>query len=223
MKKFLLRFSVFLITFAVALTVAGRMLNKDHDNMTMEMAEATLPVICMLWGEQEYNPLYGYVSYADPGAQRDQITILGENRRVGFVIRPYGRTVSKITAQVRSGDGTRLIENLEVTEYKVENDSIRAELALKDLIEKKQEYVISIGLFLDDWQEVWYHTRAIWDEESLVGEQLAFVLDFHNTLYHREEAKSLVKYLESNSKLEDNRSFHQVNIHSSFKQITWEI
>ena len=221
MKKFLLRFSVFLITFAVALMVAGRMLNKDHDNMTMEMAEATLPVICMLWGEQEYNPLYGYVSYADPGAQRDQITILGENRRVGFVIRPYGRTVSKITAQVRSGDGTRLIENLEITEYKVENDSIRAELALKDLIEKKQEYVISIGLFLDDWQEVWYHTRAIWDEESLIGEQLAFVLDFHKTLYHREEAKSLVKYLESNSKLEDNRSFHQVNIHSSFKQITW--
>ena len=34
-------------------------------------------------------------------------------------------------------------------------------------------------------------------------------------------AKELTKYLEPNSKLTDNGTFHKVNIHSSFQQITW--
>ncbi|MBO4750130.1 MAG: hypothetical protein J5546_07410, partial [Lachnospiraceae bacterium] len=221
MKKFLLRSTVFLLAFVITLVVASRFLNKDRDNLTMEMAHATLPVLCMLWGETEYNPLYGYVTPMDPAAQRDQITILGANRSTEFLIRTYGRTVTKISAQVRSGDGKRLIETIELEQFKEQGNEIRTELALKDLIEKGEEYVISICLSLDDWQEVWYHTRAIWDPDSLVGEELAFVKEFHETLYHREEAKNLVKYLESNSKLQSNDSFHYVNIHSSFKQITW--
>ena len=221
MKKFLIRFAAFLLAFVVTLVVASRMLNKDRDNLTMEMARASYPVITMLWGNVDYNPLYGYSAAMDPAWQRDSITILGENRKTSFKVKTYGRDVTAITAQVRSGDGTRLIENLEIKGYEEKKGEITAELALKDLIEKNQEYVVSIGLTLDGWQEVWYHTRAIWDEESLVGEELAFVREFHETLYHREEAKALVKYLESNSKLEDNRSFHKVNIHSSFKQITW--
>ena len=221
MKRFLIRSTVFVLTFVITWVVAGKMLNKDHDNMTMEMARATLPVITMLWENQEYNPLCGYVVPMDPAGQRDGITILGKNRATEFRIRTYGRGVTKITAQVRNSDGTRLIENLEITDYQREQDVIQAQLALKDLIEKGQEYVITIGLTLDDWQEVYYYTRVIWDEESLVGGQLAFVRSFHETLYHREEARSLTKYLESNSKLESNKSFHKVNIHSSFKQVTW--
>ena len=221
MKRFLIRCTVFVLTFVITWVVAGKLLNKDHDNMTMEMARATLPVITMLWGTQEYNPLCGYVVPMDPAMQRDGITILGENRATEFRIFTYGRGVTKITAQVRNSDGTRLIENLEITDYQRDQGTIQARLALKDLIEKGQEYVITIGLTLDDWQEVYYYTRAIWDEESLIGEQLSFVRSFHETLYHREEAKALTKYLESNSRLESNKTFHKVNIHSSFKQVTW--
>jgi hypothetical protein len=221
MKRFLIRCTVFVLTFVITWVVAGKLLNKDHDNMTMEMARATLPVITMLWETQEYNPLCGYVVPMDPAMQRDGITILGENRATEFRIFTYGRGVTKITAQVRNSDGTRLIENLEITDYQRDQGTIQARLALKDLIEKGQEYVITIGLTLDDWQEVYYYTRAIWDEESLIGEQLSFVRSFHETLYHREEAKALTKYLESNSRLESNKTFHKVNIHSSFKQVTW--
>lgn len=221
MKKFLIRSTVFLLTFVVTLMVASRLLNKDRDNLTMEMGRATLPVITMLWNGMEYNPIYGCTSSVNPAFLRDQITILGENRKASFKIRTYGRNVTGIGAQVRSGDGARLIETIVIDQYDVQNGEIQAELALKDLIEPGQEYVISIELEMDGWQQAWYHARAVWDAESLVGEQLKFVADFHEKLYHREEAKALVKYLESNSKLESNTSFHKVNIHSSFKQITW--
>ncbi|MBQ2100603.1 MAG: hypothetical protein II477_05960, partial [Lachnospiraceae bacterium] len=221
MKRVILRVSVFVLTFVAALMVASKYLNEDHDNLTMEVGDATLPVITMLWQGEPYNPLHGLTSEVDPASFREQITLLGEGRATDFVIRPYGRIVSKITAQVRSGDGTRLIENIEIADKAQSGDEIQAQLVLKDLIEKNTEYVVTIGLLLDGWQEVSYVTRVIWDEESLFAGELAFVKDFHEKLYHREAAKVLAKYLEPNSKLEDNRSFHKVNIHSSFKQVTW--
>lgn len=221
MKRVILRVSVFVLTFVAALMVASKYLNEDHDNLTMEVGDATLPVITMLWQGEPYNPLHGLTSEVDPASFREQITLLGEGRATDFVIRPYGRIVSKITAQVRSGDGTRLIENIEIADKAQSGDEIQAQLVLKDLIEKNTEYVVTIDLLLDGWQKVSYVTRVIWDEESLFAGELAFVKDFHEKLYHREAAKVLAKYLEPNSKLEDNRSFHKVNIHSSFKQVTW--
>ena len=221
MKKFLLRSAVFIITFAVTLVVASRVLNKNQDNMTMEMGRATLPVITMLFGETAYNPLYGHVRPMDPAAQREQITILTENRKTNFNIRTYGRNVTKITYQVRSGDGERLIENTELEDFKRDGDVITGEISLKDLIEQNTEYVLAIGLTMDGWQEAWYYTRAVWDPESLLGQQLEFIHNFHKKLYYREEAKELIKYLESNSRLEANDTFHHVTIHGSFKQITW--
>lgn len=220
MKKFLLRSAVFLITFFVTLVVASRILNKDHDNMTMEMAEATLPTLTMICENMEYNRLFGYVVPMDFPSQRDSITILGENRDLDFVIYPYGRRVTEINAQIRSVDGERLIEVVELA-GREEEDVIRVSLALKDLIEREEEYLLVIQLRMDEWEDVYFYTRAIWNPNTPLASDLRYVQDFHDRLYQREAARELIKYLESNSKLEDNSSFHKVNIHSSFNQITW--
>lgn len=220
MVKTIIRVAVFIITFFTVLVIASHVLNKDHDNMTMEMAQATLPTVTMLCDEMEYNRLFGYTVSMDYPSQRDSLTILGENRNVDFVIDPYDREVSKIGAQLRSVDGERLIEVLEL-QGMPQGENLRVELALKDLIEKNKEYLLTIQVELDGWQQVDFYTRVIWNPQTHLKEDLQYVLDFHEKLYHREAAKELVKYLESNSKLESNRSFYKVNIHSSFKQITW--
>ena len=153
MKKFLIRSTVFLLTFVITLMVASRLLNKGHDNLTMEMGRASLPIITMLWNNVEYNSLYGHASPMDPAYQRDHVTFLGENRKTDFKIDTYGREVTAITASVRSGDGTRLIETMEIQPRQKNHDEIVAELALKDLIEQNQEYVVSIELTMDGWQQ----------------------------------------------------------------------
>lgn len=220
MKKILLRTSVFLITFFVVLVLASHLLNKDHDNMTMEMGRPSLPTITMLWEGLEYNRLFGYTAPMDYASQRDSITILGKERNVDVVISPYGRQVTGMHAQLRSTDGERLIETLEL-QGKEEGDRLVVSLALKDLIEDEKEYLLTISLEVDGWQQMDYYTHVIRKTESHLHEELQFVQDFHDKLYHREAAKDLIKYLESNSRLESNSSFHKVNIHSSFKQITW--
>lgn len=220
MKKTLIKLSVFVIIFFVALVVAGKVMNKGHENITMEMSQATFPIVYMERNGTKYNCLHGYTNGMDTAFQREVITVLGENRDTGIVMNTFGRNIEKISMEVRSIDGERLIENSEISDYTVENGEIHANIALKDLIDKGVEYMLILIINADE-EEIRYYSRVIWGDELNADEKLAFVIDFHEKLYDKEAARELTKYLETNSKLQDNKSFHYVNIHSSFKQITW--
>ncbi len=221
MKKTLMKMIVFALTFLAALVIIGRIMNQGHDNITMEMAQATLPVIAMERDGIEYNQLHGYCNVMDTAFQRDTITALGESRNTDFTVDTYGRNVAGISIEVRSMDGSRLIEDTPVQNYEQRDGTIHGTITLKDLIERDTEYMLVILLKLDDDQEVRYYTRVIWSDSVNVVEKLSFVSDFHEKLYDREAARELAIYLETNAQLEDNQSFHNVNIHSSFRQITW--
>lgn len=221
MKKGLIKTIVFVMTFLISLIVVGKIMNKDHNNMTMEMSEASFPVITMGSDGFAYNRLFGYKDDMDTSFQRDTITVLGENRDADFTVDTYGNTISGISIEVRSMDGERLIENTPVTNYEQKGKKIQGTLALKDLIEKDTEYSLTIVLQTEE-ASIHYYTRAIWSDSLHAMEKLEFAKDFHEKLYDKTAARELTKYLETNSRLEDNSSFHTVNIHSSFKQITWD-
>lgn len=221
MKKSVIKSAVFVVTFFLSMVIIGRLMNKGHDNLTVEMEPASLPLVTMELNGVDYNQLHGYVHPMDVAFQRDTVTVLGEGRTVGFSVQRHGRNVTGISIEVRSIDGSRLIENTALTDYATERDRISGTLALKDLIEPDTEYSLAMVLELDGSEKVYYYTRAIWSDGLHAEEKLAYVVDFHQRLYNREAARELTKYLETNAKLEDNSSFHKVNIHSSFRQITW--
>ncbi|MCM1542233.1 MAG: hypothetical protein NC121_13365 [Blautia sp.] len=220
MKKGIIKMAVFTAAFIAALFIVGRLMNKGHDNLTMEMAPATLPIISMEMDGVAYNQLHGYKNPMDVSFQRDTVTALGERRNTDFRIDTYGRYIDGITIEVRSADGSRLVENTELTDYTQRGNVVSGTIALKDLIDKDTDYSLSIQLDTEE-ERIYYYTRVVWSDSLYVAEKLGYVLDFHSRLYDREAARELTKYLESNARLEDNSSFHRVNIHSSFRQITW--
>ncbi len=221
MKKGMIKMVVFLAVFVASLFIIGGIMNKDHDNLTMEMASATFPLMSMELNGTEYNQLHGYSKPMEIAFQRDTVTVLGENREADFRIETFGQDVTKVTIDVRSADGSRLIESTEVTNLHREKDEILGTIALKDLIERDEDYSLTFRLELNGAREIYYYTRVIWSDALHVEEKLAYVTDFHERLYDKIAARELTKYLETNAKLEDNTSFHKVNIHSSFRQITW--
>lgn len=221
MKKGIIKAVVFAAIFVLTLIVVSGIMNKGHDNLTVEMSKAAFPLITMEMDGVAYNQLHGYAQAMDTAFQRDTITVLGADRSTGFVIDTFGEKVTGISMEVRSIDGSRLIENRELTDYTVKKDQISGQLALKDLIDSDVEYSLVIILELDGSRPVYYYTRAIWSDSLHAAEKLNFCRDFHSRLYDREAARELTKYLETDSRLEDNSSFHKVNIHSSFRQITW--
>ncbi len=221
MRKSILKIFVFFCTFLLTVVVVSRVMNKGHNNLTMEMAPASLPLVTMMMDGVEYNQLHGYTALTDAAFQRDTVTVLGAGREAGFVVDTFGRDVEKISIEVRTIDGSRLIENTDIKELQMEEGRIYGSIVLKDLIERDKEYSLTFQLDMEGGGQAVYYTRVIWSESLHAAEKLGFCIDFHEKLYDREAARELAIYLETNPRLEANQSFHKVNIHSSFRQITW--
>ena len=112
------------------------------------------------------------------------------------------------------------MEATDISQFTEERDWIKASFTIKDLIEDNVEYNLILLLEDGEGRTFRYYTRIIQADEYHVAEGLAFVKDFHNKTYDREEAQSLTRYLESNSE-GNNSTLSHVDIHSSFQQITW--
>lgn len=221
MKKTIIRIAVCVVVFLASALIIGSIMNQGHNNMTMEMAPATLPMITMESGGVACNELHGNTVEMDVAYQKDCITLLGEGRQANFTVDTFGREITGISTEVRSIDGSRLIENSEVTGWKANGKSFSVSLTLKDLIDTNTQYSLTLILELEGEQKVYYYTTILWNDDVHISEILEFATEFHGKLYDKEVAKELTKYLEPNSKLTDNGTFHKVNIHSSFQQITW--
>ena len=221
MKKTIIRIAVCVVVFLASALIIGSIMNQGHNNMTMEMAPATLPMITMESGGVACNELHGNTVEMDVAYQKDCITLLGEGRQANFTVDTFGREITGISTEVRSIDGSRLIENSEVTGWKANGKSFSVSLTIKDLIDKNTQYSLTLIMELEGEQKVYYYTTILWNDDVHISEILEFATDFHGKLYDKEMAKELTKYLEPNSKLTDNGTFHKVNIHSSFQQITW--
>lgn len=195
-------------------------MNKGNNDLTMEMQEASFPVVYMELDENLYNELHGYAKSMNIAYMRDCITALGENRNTNFVVKTFTEAVAGISYEVRSVDGARLIENATITDCVVTKEKITGKIALKDLIEENEEYSLIILISLEDGRTIRYYTRVIWSHNYHVSEKIAYVFDFNEKTFDKNKAKELSKYLETNS-AGDNTTLNKVDIHCSLNQVTW--
>lgn len=220
MKRAVIKGVVIGSVFLIALFVISRMANKGNNDLTVEMAKATYPLVYMENEGDIYNCLHGYQTAMDTGFERDTITVLDEGRSTGIVVENFGRQIDSLGFEVRSVDGRRLIEDGVLTEYEKQDDRLFFQLALKDLIEPEKEYCLVLLLNPDSQETVRYYTRVVWSDNYFVKEKLDFVRDFHEKTFEKAAGAELRKYLESNSE-GDNSTFYKVNIHSSLSQVMW--
>lgn len=220
MKKIVLQGITWVVTFLISLFVVSSLMNQGNTDMTVEMGPATLPLVYMSQGEERLNCLHGYVREMTGSAMRDTITPLGTGRTLSLTIRKMGSMIKNISFEVRSVDGKRLVEATKLTDYQENKEQITAAFTIKDLIEDNTEYNLILLLEDKDGRIIRYYTRIIQAEAYYAKEKLDFVKDFHNRTFDKEAAKTLTKYLESNSE-GDNSTYSHVDIHSSFQQITW--
>ena len=145
MKSLLIKTGVGIISFIAALMVFGNVLNKGNTDMTIEMARSSFPEISFLSGNEVYNPTVGYTSRRNAAFSKENITPLGENRSVAFEIRPYGNRIDAVFLEVRSSDGSRLIEDSEVKNISQEDGRYYVYTSLKDLLAEEHLGLVSYG------------------------------------------------------------------------------
>ena len=220
MKKFLIKGLIVVTMFFLSLFVISGVMNKGNTDMTVEMADATFPVISLGYAGRQINELHGYREEMEVNYMRDSITPLGSGRQISLNMDCYGRKVEELSFEVRTMDGQRLIENTVVEEFTLEGDALQADFILKDLIDSGKEYSLTLIATMEDGEEIRYYTRIVYSDKYSVGEKLDYIVDFSTKTFDKEAARELTRYLESNAE-GDNTTLGRVNIHSSFQQVTW--
>ena len=84
MKRILIRWLVIIVAFFASLFAFNILMNRGTTDMTIDMPEATLPVISVLYGDKSVNTMYGYTERMDAGTMRDSISPIGEERSLSF-------------------------------------------------------------------------------------------------------------------------------------------
>lgn len=219
MKKYIIKIAVCILVFICTLFISSSLYNQGNEDMTANMEQASLPIVHITNGKISFNTLYGYRQDMDGRLLRDSITPLEKARSLSFLIDKYDNEITNLSFEIRSIDGSRLVESTQIANYVEQSDTIRATINIKDLIEKEQEYNWILKVETPK-ETIRYYTRIIDAEEYYAAEKLAYVKDFHEKTFDKEMAKELVSYLESNSK-GDNTTFSKVDIHCSLNQVTW--
>lgn len=220
MKKTIIRGCVCVVTFVAALIISSMLLNRGNTDMTVDMEPSRLPLVYVDADGLRVNMMNGYLNEMEEEYMIGRIMPIGMDRRLSVGILTYGEPVEAVAFEVRSADGTRLVEDTEVTGLKEENGVIRADIVLKDLIDEGTEYCLIFKLTLEDEKEASYYMRVVQEENSGVQEKLDFVADFSESTFDDASCASLAVYMETNSGA-DNSTLSRVTIHSSLDQLGW--
>ena len=222
MKKHIIKFAVLFTVFVLSIIIISAVTNQGNTDMTAELASATFPTITTVVEGMEVNTLHGYCNEMEAQFMRDTITPLNEDRKLTVYVGNSDLNIKEISYQVRSLDTKRLVEDNKVADFSKVDNRIQTEIPIKDLIDKETEYILTIVLHCGKNQEIRYYTRIILAENQHVKEQIEFAKDLQNKIYDRSKSYSeeIIKYLESDS-TGDNSSFHYVDIHSNYEQVTW--
>lgn len=219
MRKGLLKACVLIVVFILGILGFGQLTNRTNEDLTKDMAEATLPVVSLYIDETEINELHGYAKEMDAIFMRDTITPIKDDRVLPIKINTYDAKVNAISYEIRSMDKERLIADTKVTDYNEEKGQIQANLTIQNLLEKNQEYLMILKLESGK-NTIYYYTRIIEGIEGQVNKCVDFALDFHEKTFDPERNQELAAYLEPNAS-GDNTTLHKVDIHSTLKQVCW--
>lgn len=223
MKKGMIKLGVLMVVFIVGVLGFGELTNHSNEDLTKEMADATLPLVSFFMtgegGRQEVNELRGYTSEMHSVYMRDTITTISSDRLLPLQVQTYDTKIDGISYEIRNLDTSRLIADSKVEDYEEKKGRITAELTIQNLLEENEEYLFIIKLKSGD-DTIYYYTRLMEEADCNSRECVDFSMYFHESTFDEAKARELATYLEPNAS-GDNSTLHKVDIHSSLKQVAW--
>lgn len=218
MLKGIRKFLILLAVFCVALVVFSKLTNHETRDLTTDMSEASLPVVYVVNGEKLMNEMHGYVDEMSVVSMRDTITPLPQNGKLTLRIDSYGKKIQKVSFQIRSLNGDRLVQDGDIS---VSGDaaSVTGTVSVENLLEDNTEYQFILQVKAGD-QTSRYYTRICEEGKSQIGQCVDFVEKFHDITMNKERQGELSSYMEP-STAADNTTLQKVTINNSLSQAGW--
>ena len=221
MKKILRRIMILVLVFVAAVAAVLFLTRKKEQEVVYAVMDgATLPVVVMDFEGSAVNTLHGYTAAMDIPSMRDTITPIPADRKLPFCIKTYGNKIKSVEYDVRSLDGTNLIESKALAALSGDSETIRGEMILQDLLAKDTEYVLVIKVTTEKRDDICYYTRIRYYEDTHIGDQIAFAQNFSELAFSKTVNEELTIQLESSNDSDDS-SLGYADIRSSYRHVTW--
>ncbi len=219
-KKIIIRIVVLLVVFVLTVFLTNKWNNTGMDEVSAEMDRPTLPLVYMEAGEGEINCLHGYTSSIDVSLFHDSITPIGMDQTLRFRLENLDMEFNSVGYEVRSINGSSLIENGSVDDLEKNNGSFYATTTLRMNLTELEEYLFIINVDLKDGRVIRYYTRLIPSDNLYTDKFLKFTLDFHEATFSKENKTAITPYIEPNDTGE-NENLTNIDIHSNYETVTW--
>ena len=220
MKKILRKGAILLVIFVAVVACTSLLMNSQSTDNRSDMNDATLPEVMVKLGSTQANKMYGYRQQMQTDFMRGSITPLDTTKKLTFEINPYTDTVTGLAYEVRTSDGSKVMENRKIKNLtKEENGYLSTEIEIGSDLRMNQEYSLQITLDTSEG-EVYYYTRVVSRTQLNTEAYLQFVKDFSSKCLDKEQADTLTGYLEA----EDTTSgtnFNNITISSGLSNISW--
>lgn len=189
-------------------------------NKTVELSDATFPVLYIQSENQKLNKLHGYSSNIDANLIREGITPLEEDMSFDVLIDENESKIKKIKYQVREVYKNELIDSGSISNLNKKNKNKTVKIRIKSNLEQNKEYAVQITVITNTSKKINYYTRIKHLQNPHLQEKLDFAIHFHNSIMDKKKANDIIAYLEPDI-TKDNSTLSYVNINSSFDLISF--
>ena len=110
MKKIIRKGAVLLVLFVVVVAGSALLMNSQSTDNRSDMNDATLPEVMVKIGSTQANKMYGYKQVMQTDFMRGSITPLDTTKKLTFEINPYSDSVTGLAYEVRTSDGSKVME-----------------------------------------------------------------------------------------------------------------
>ena len=193
---------------------------EDAQAVYHEAANVRIPGVSFWFLGREMNELRGYTDDEREYTGRTDLTILPEDRQLAVLIEPEGEVITGLRYEIRDLSGERLVERTEVSELSDDGGRLRAILPIQNLIQKDEEYNMTLMLSANDGKEYSYYTRILLPSSPYTEEMLALAEEFSEKTFNQQQARDLTTYLEVDAN-EDNSTLGYVTLKNNFDMLTW--
>ena len=219
MIKFLRRAVILLFVFVLGVAGSSFLLNSETTDDRSDMNDPVFPEVMVDFDGEYANRMYGYAQPMQSDFTRDSVTPLDTSRELDLVINPYATKVKSLSYEIRTSDGSKVLENRKVKSLDKNDSYLATKIQINSDLLMNQEYSLQISLETNKGT-AYYYTRVVSRSNVNTVQYVKFVKSFYEKCMDKATAEDLTSYLEPDTS-NTTTNYTDVGINSTFAEISW--
>lgn len=189
---------------------------------TVPAATATFPTVSVLTCGEEIGCLSGYSSNLSTILNREDMIPIDGTGIFELKIKEYETDIRRLKYEVLDVSSEAEVDSGTINAFDKQEDCKLVRIKLKADLKEGTEYAVKVTLIGNTGKRMYYYFRIKQYGAPKLSEKLAFIRTFGENTRSAEatDNEAIIPYLETKAGTSSD-SFHYVDIHDSYKTVSW--